>query len=140
MIHVSDKGHSLLTHLDINCRVYSVYAYARILVIRVYRNYQLIFLITLSTKRDAYVICRTNTIQHSLYCYEQFNMKLCGSLLVIVCCLVVEFCDINQKEYLILASGNLAYTISVITILGLLFLLYPCTCGSPNRCLHDQVS
>ena len=50
MIHVSDKGHSLLTHLDINCRVYSVYAYARILVIRVYRNYQLIFQITLSTK------------------------------------------------------------------------------------------
>ena len=44
---------------------------------------------------------------------------------MIVCCLVVEFCDINQKEYLILASGNLTYTISVITILGLLFLLYP---------------
>ena len=57
-------------------------------------------------KRDAYVICRTNTIQHLLYCYEQFYMKLRGSLLVIVCCLVVEFCDINQKEYLILASGN----------------------------------
>ena len=37
----------------------------------------------------------------------------------------MEFCDINQKEYLILASGNLTYTISVITILGLLFLLYP---------------
>ena len=50
-------------------------------------------------------------------------MKLRGSLLVIVCCLVVEFCDIiNQKEY---ASGNLIYTISVITLVGIMFLLYP---------------
>ena len=52
-------------------------------------------------------------------------MKLRGSLLVIVCCLVVEFCSFNQKEYLILTSGDLKYTISVITTLGLLFLLYP---------------
>ena len=52
-------------------------------------------------------------------------MKLRGSLLVIVCCLVVEFCDINQKEFLIFAPGDLINTISVIIILGLLFLLYP---------------
>ena len=52
-------------------------------------------------------------------------MKLRGSLLVIVCCLVVEFCSFNQKEYLILTSGDLKYAISLITILGLLFLLYP---------------
>ena len=57
--------------------------------------------------------------------YEQFNMKLRGSLLVIVCCLVMEFCNINQKEYLILASGDLICIIFVISILGLLFLLYP---------------
>ena len=52
-------------------------------------------------------------------------MKLRGSLLVIVCCLVVEFCSFNQKEYLILTSGDLIYAISFITTLGLLFLLYP---------------
>ena len=52
-------------------------------------------------------------------------MKLRGSLLVIACCLVVEFCDINQKEYFILASGNLIYTISSITLVGIMFLLYP---------------
>ena len=49
-------------------------------------------------------------------------MKLRGSLLVIVCCLVVEFCNFNQKGYLIVAPGNSIYFLS---ILGLLFLLYP---------------
>ena len=52
-------------------------------------------------------------------------MKLRGSLLVIVCCLVVEFCDINQKEYLSLASGDSSYAISFLTLLGILFLFYP---------------
>ena len=52
-------------------------------------------------------------------------MKLRGSLLVIVCCLVVEFCDINRKEYLALASGDSQYTISFLTLLGILFLFYP---------------
>ena len=52
-------------------------------------------------------------------------MKLRGSLLVIVCCLVVEFCDINQKEYLIHISSDLMYKIWFLIILGLLFLLYP---------------
>ena len=52
-------------------------------------------------------------------------MKLRGSLLVIVCCLVMEFCDIIQKEYLILASADLMYKIWFLIILGLLFLLYP---------------
>ena len=52
-------------------------------------------------------------------------MKLRGSLLVIVCCLVVEFCDINQKEYLFFASVDLKYTIWFLAIPGLLFLLYP---------------
>ena len=52
-------------------------------------------------------------------------MKLRGSLLVIVCCLVVEFCDINQKEYLVLATGDSQYAISFLTLLGILFLLYP---------------
>ena len=49
-------------------------------------------------------------------------MKLRGSLLVIVCCMVVEFCNVNQKGYLIVTPGN---SISFISILGLLFLLYP---------------
>ena len=52
-------------------------------------------------------------------------MKLRGSLLVIVCCLVMEFCDINQKEYLIHISADLMYKIWFLIILGLLFLLYP---------------
>ena len=52
-------------------------------------------------------------------------MKLRGPLLVIVCCLVVEFCDINQKEYLFFASIDLKYTIWFLAIPGLLFLLYP---------------
>ena len=52
-------------------------------------------------------------------------MKLRGSLLVIICCLVVEFCDINQKEYLSLASGDSSYAISFLTLLGILFLFYP---------------
>ena len=51
-------------------------------------------------------------------------MKLRGSLLVIVCCLVMEFCNFNKKGYLIVATGNLN-TISFIILLGLLFLLYP---------------
>ena len=52
-------------------------------------------------------------------------MKLRGSLLVIAYCLVVEFWDINHKQYLILASGDLINAKSVITMLGLLFMLYP---------------
>ena len=52
-------------------------------------------------------------------------MKLRGSLLVIVCCLVVEFCNISQKVYLVLAKGDSQYVISFLIILGLLFLLYP---------------
>ena len=56
---------------------------------------------------------------------KQFNMKLRGSLLVIVCCLVVEFCDINQKEYISLALGDSSYAISFLTLLGILFLFYP---------------
>ena len=51
-------------------------------------------------------------------------MKLRGSLLVIVCCLVVEFCNINQKEYLFFRSNMLERLFS-ITIIGLMFLLYP---------------
>ena len=52
-------------------------------------------------------------------------MKLRGSLLVIVCYMVVEFCDINQKEYLYLASRDSSYAISFLTLFGLLFLFYP---------------
>ena len=38
---------------------------------------------------------------------------------------MVEFCDINQKEYLFFASVDLKYTIWFLAIPGLLFLLYP---------------
>ena len=51
-------------------------------------------------------------------------MKLRGSLLVIICCLVVELCNISRKEYLLIATilyDRIAYFIGV----GSLFLLYP---------------
>ena len=51
-------------------------------------------------------------------------MKLHGSLLVIVCCLVVEFCNFNQKEYLLIIS-DLFFRCLDFALLGLLFLLYP---------------
>ena len=51
-------------------------------------------------------------------------MKLRGSLLVIVCCLVVEICNVNQKEYL-LFEMSLSIRILLVTVLGLLFLVYP---------------
>ena len=60
----------------------------------------------------------------SLFFHDQFNMKLRGSLLVIVCCLVVEFCNINQKEYMLYGS-LLPSRLSLFAEVGLLFLLYP---------------
>ena len=53
-----------------------------------------------------------------------FDMKLRGSLLVIVCCLVVEFCNISQKKYLLFTTGLLD-RILFLSVQGLLFLLYP---------------
>ena len=51
-------------------------------------------------------------------------MKLRGSLLVIVCCLVVEFCNLNQKEYLLFMT-DLPSRILFMAGLGLMLLLYP---------------
>ena len=51
-------------------------------------------------------------------------MKLRGSLLVIVCCLVVTFCNVNQKEYLMFEI-SLSIRILFLTVIGLLFLVYP---------------
>ena len=51
-------------------------------------------------------------------------MKLRCSLLVIVYCLVMEFCDINQKEYLLFTT-DLPSRILFMAGLGLMFLLYP---------------
>ena len=51
-------------------------------------------------------------------------MKLRGSLLVLFCCLLVEFCNINRIEYLLFAT-DLLRRILCLTGLGLLFLLYP---------------
>ena len=51
-------------------------------------------------------------------------MKLRGSLLVIVCCLVMAFCNINRTEYLLFKS-NLPDRMVTLTGLGLMFLLYP---------------
>ena len=51
-------------------------------------------------------------------------MKLRGSLLVIVCCLVVKLCDINQKEYLLMGT-DLCNRVFYLTGFGLMFLLYP---------------
>ena len=51
-------------------------------------------------------------------------MKLRGSLLVIVCCLVVELCNLTEKEYLLflkyINNGNIC-----LAFQGVLFLLYP---------------
>ena len=55
---------------------------------------------------------------------DQFNMKLRGSLLVIVCCLVMEICNINRKEYVLFNAG-LSNRVVSLSGLGLLFLLYP---------------
>ena len=55
---------------------------------------------------------------------SQFNMKLRGSLLVIVCSLIVEFCNVTQKKYM-LFSTDLNDRILLYVIQGLLFLLYP---------------
>ena len=51
-------------------------------------------------------------------------MKLRGSLLVIVCCLVVEFCNLSQRKYILTATGLLDRII-FLSVQGLLFLLYP---------------
>ena len=51
-------------------------------------------------------------------------MKLRGSLLVIICCLVVELCNITQKEYLFF-SRSINVTNIDVTFQGVLFLLYP---------------
>ena len=51
-------------------------------------------------------------------------MKLRGSLLVIVCCLVVEFCNVNQKGYLLFEMG-LSIRILLKSVVGVSFLVYP---------------
>ena len=51
-------------------------------------------------------------------------MKLRGSLLVIVCCLVVELCNFIQKEYL-LFSISINDRNLFLAFQGVLFLLYP---------------
>ena len=51
-------------------------------------------------------------------------MKLRGSLLVIVCCLVIELVNISQKRYMIFNLPLLS-RITGLTAQGLLFLLYP---------------
>ena len=59
-------------------------------------------------------------IRHKL----QINMKLRGSLLVIVCCLVVELCNITRKQYLF-TSKYLNDINNILVGQGLLFLLFP---------------
>ena len=54
----------------------------------------------------------------------QFNMKLRGFLLVIVCCLVVEFCNLIQQDYEILGI-RLNVRVAVLATQGISFLLYP---------------
>ena len=54
----------------------------------------------------------------------QLSMKLSGSLLVIVCCLVVELCNITQKEYQFFSRSLNIRNIG-LALQGVLFLLYP---------------
>ena len=51
-------------------------------------------------------------------------MKLSGSLLVIICCLVVEFCNLPQKDYEILGM-HLKVRVVALATQGISFLLYP---------------
>ena len=51
-------------------------------------------------------------------------MKLHGSLLVTVCCLVVEFCNLPQKVYELLETPLNARVV-VLATQGISFLLYP---------------
>ena len=55
---------------------------------------------------------------------SQFNMKLRGSRLVIICCLVVALWNITDKQYL-LVTDALAIRLPDLAFQGLLFLLYP---------------
>ena len=52
-------------------------------------------------------------------------MKLHGSLLVIVCCLVVEVCNLSLKEYIIYAGLDPEVRIFALAFEGVLFMLYP---------------
>ena len=54
----------------------------------------------------------------------QISMKLRGSLLVIVCCLAVEFFNLYRKQYL-LTSKYLIDKNKILVGQGLLFLLFP---------------
>ena len=51
-------------------------------------------------------------------------MKLRGSLLVIICCLVVEFVNITRKDYLF-RTVYLTVTVFFQVAQGLIFLIYP---------------
>ena len=52
-------------------------------------------------------------------------MKLRGSLLVIVCCLIVEVCNLSRKENIIGAGLVLEARILAFAFEGVLFMLYP---------------
>ena len=52
-------------------------------------------------------------------------MKLRGSLLVIVCCLIVEVCNLSLKEFTIYAGVVLEARILAFAFEGVLFMLYP---------------
>ena len=69
---------------------------------------------------------KPRTFKIITYCTSQleFNMKLRSSLLVIVCCLAVEFCNLFQKGYMFFSIG-LPSRITFFAAQGLLFLLYP---------------
>ena len=56
--------------------------------------------------------------------YKQFNMKLRGSLLVIVCCLVVESINFSQKKYTLLLA-DIRSSLYALAGQGVLFLFYP---------------
>ena len=75
----------------------------------------------LKSVHDSNKYSLVRSMLHSLCC----NMKLRGSLLVIVCCLVVEFYHINRKEYLQLLAADFVRRLFSLTGLALLFLFYP---------------
>ena len=51
-------------------------------------------------------------------------MKLCGSLIVIICCFLLQFSNLTQKRYIFSLRNDFNNAV-VVCIQGLMFLVYP---------------
>ena len=55
------------------------------------------------------------------------RMKLRGSLIVIICCFLLQFSNLTQKRYMF-SLGNSFSNIIILCFQGLIFLVYPLLC------------